>query len=58
MVELTGDTTPTRLPLSYIILITYVLTILYALVLWQQPDFERFYGWQVWVDLLIEAAIV
>jgi hypothetical protein len=58
MVELTGDPTPTRLPLTYISLITYVLTILYALVLWQQPDFERFYGWQVWVDLLIETAIV
>jgi two-component system, NtrC family, sensor histidine kinase PilS len=58
VVELTGDPTPTRLPLTYISLITYVLTILYALVLWQQPDFERFYRWQVWVDLLIETAIV
>ena len=58
VLELTGDPTPTRLPLTYVILITYVLTILYALVLRQQPDFERFYRWQVWVDLLIETAIV
>ena len=56
--ELTGDPTPTRQPLTYVILITYVLTILYALVLRQQPDLERFYRWQVWVDLLIETAIV
>jgi two-component system sensor histidine kinase PilS (NtrC family) len=56
--ELTSDPTPTRLPLTYVILITYVLTILYALVLRRQPDFERFYRWQVWVDLLIETAIV
>jgi hypothetical protein len=43
--ELTGDPTPTRRPLTYIILIMYmyVLTILYALVLRQQPDLERFY---------------
>ena len=58
VLELTGDPTPTRLPLTYIILITYILTILYALVLRQQPDLERFYRWQVWVDLLIETAIV
>jgi two-component system, NtrC family, sensor histidine kinase PilS len=58
VVELTGDPTPTRLPLTYIILVTYVLTILYALVLRQQPDLERMYRWQVWVDLLIETAIV
>ena len=54
VLEHTGDPTPTRLPLTYVILITYVLTILYALVLRQQPDLERFYRWQVWVDLLIE----
>lgn len=58
VLELTGDPTPTRLPLTYVILITYVLTILYALVLRQQPDLERFYRWQVWVDILIETAIV
>src|ERR671919_2787750 len=58
VVELTGDPTPTRLPLTYIILVTYVLTILYALVLRQQPDLDRMYRWQVWVDLLIETAIV
>jgi two-component system, NtrC family, sensor histidine kinase PilS len=58
VLELTGDPTPTRLPLTYVILITYVLTILYALVLRQQPDLERFYRWQVWVDLLTETAIV
>jgi hypothetical protein len=58
VLELTGDPTPTRLPLTYVILITYVLTILYALVLRQQPDLESFYRWQVWVDLLIETAIV
>jgi two-component system sensor histidine kinase PilS (NtrC family) len=58
VLELTGDPTPTRLPLTYVILITYVLTILYALVLRQQPDLERFYRCQVWVDLLIETAIV
>jgi two-component system sensor histidine kinase PilS (NtrC family) len=57
-VELTGDTTPARLPLSYIILITYVLTIFYALILRRRPDLERFYLWQVCVDLLIETAIV
>jgi two-component system, NtrC family, sensor histidine kinase PilS len=58
VLELTGDPTPTRLPLTYVILITYVLTILYAFVLRQQPDLERCYRWQVWVDLLIETAIV
>ena len=58
VLELTGDPTPTRLPLTYVILITYVLTILYALGLRYQPDLERFYRWQVWVDLLIETAIV
>ena len=58
VVELTGDPTPVRLPLTYIILITYVLTILYALVLRRQPNLERFYLLQVWVDLLIETAIV
>ena len=47
VLELTGDPTPTRLPLTYVILITYFLTILYALVLRQQPDLERFYRWQV-----------
>ena len=57
-VELTGDPTPTRQPLTYIILVTYVLTILYAIALRQQLDLERFYRWQVWVDLLIETAIV
>ncbi|HSF29585.1 MAG TPA: ATP-binding protein [Candidatus Tectomicrobia bacterium] len=58
VVELTGEPTPTRLPLTYLILITYVLSILYALVLRQQPDLQRFYLLQVWVDLLIETAIV
>jgi two-component system sensor histidine kinase PilS (NtrC family) len=58
VVELTGDPTPARLPLTYIILMTYALTILYTLVLWQQPDLERFYLFQIWVDLLIETAIV
>jgi two-component system sensor histidine kinase PilS (NtrC family) len=58
VLELTGDPTPTRQPLTYVILITYGLTILYALVLRQQPDLDRFYRWQVWVDLLIETAIV
>jgi two-component system sensor histidine kinase PilS (NtrC family) len=58
VVELTGGPTPARLPLTHIILLTYVLTILYALVLRQQPDLERFYLLQVWVDLVIETAIV
>jgi two-component system sensor histidine kinase PilS (NtrC family) len=58
MLELTGDPTPTRLPLTYVILVTYVLTVLYAIVLRQQLDLERFYRLQVWVDLLIETAIV
>jgi two-component system, NtrC family, sensor histidine kinase PilS len=58
VVELTGDTTPARLPLTYVILSTYVLTILYAVVLRQKPHLERFYLLQVWVDLLIETAIV
>jgi two-component system, NtrC family, sensor histidine kinase PilS len=58
ILELTGDPTPTRLPLTYVILVTYVLTVLYAMVLRQQPDLERFYRLQVWVDLLIETAIV
>jgi two-component system, NtrC family, sensor histidine kinase PilS len=58
VVELTGDPTPARLPLTYIILITYVLSILYALFLWQQPNLERFYLLQVWVDLLIATAIL
>src|SRR5262245_60535437 len=57
-VELTGDPTPARLPLTYVILITYVLTILYALVLRQKPALEPFYRLQIWVDLLIETAIV
>jgi two-component system sensor histidine kinase PilS (NtrC family) len=58
VVELTGEPTPARLPLSYIILITYVLSILYALVLRQRPDLQRFYLLQVWVDLLIDTDIV
>jgi two-component system, NtrC family, sensor histidine kinase PilS len=58
VVELTGDPTPTRLPLTCVILITYLLTILYAFILHQQPDLERFYRSQVWVDLLLETAIV
>jgi two-component system sensor histidine kinase PilS (NtrC family) len=57
-VELTGTPTTARLPLTYIILITYGLTIVYALLLRRQPDLERFYLWQVWVDLLLETAIV
>jgi two-component system, NtrC family, sensor histidine kinase PilS len=57
-VEFTGDPTPARLALSYIILITYGLTILYGLYLRQQPNFERFYLLQVCVDLLIETAIL
>jgi two-component system sensor histidine kinase PilS (NtrC family) len=58
VLELTGDPTPARIPLTYVILITYILTIFYALVLRQQPDLERCYRWQVWVDLLIETVIV
>src|SRR5919108_1662632 len=58
MLELTGDPTPTRLPLTYVILVTYVFTILYALLLRRPPELERFYRWQVWIDLLIETAIV
>jgi two-component system sensor histidine kinase PilS (NtrC family) len=58
VLELTGDPTPTRIPLTYVILITYLLTILYAFVLRQQRDLERCYRWQVWVDLVIETAIV
>ncbi|HEX9867121.1 MAG TPA: hypothetical protein VGC99_00765, partial [Candidatus Tectomicrobia bacterium] len=58
VVELIGDPTPSRLPLTYIILITYALTVLYALGLRQQLDLERVYRLQVWVDLLIETAIV
>jgi two-component system, NtrC family, sensor histidine kinase PilS len=57
-VELTGDPTPSRLPLTYVILTTYALTILYAVGLRWQPNLERAYLWQVWVDLLIETAIV
>src|ERR671923_2240069 len=58
MLELTGDPTPTRLPLTYVILVTYVVTVLYAVALRQPLDLERFYRLQVWVDLLIETAIV
>ena len=58
VVELIGDPTPSRLPLTYIILLTYALTVLYALGLRQQLDLERVYRLQVWVDLLIETAIV
>jgi two-component system sensor histidine kinase PilS (NtrC family) len=58
VVELTGDATPARLPLTYIILITYFLTILYALLLRRQPHLERFYLLQVCVDLILETAIV
>src|ERR671919_2118309 len=58
VVELTGDPTPSRMPLTYVILITYALTILYALGLRWQPDLERVYLGQVWVDLLIETAII
>src|SRR5688572_4158237 len=58
VMELTGDPTPARLPLTYIILITYVLTILYALCLRWQPNLERFYLLQVCADLLTETAIV
>jgi two-component system sensor histidine kinase PilS (NtrC family) len=57
-VELTGDPTPARLPLTYIILITYSLTILYALWLRRRPNLERLYLSQVGVDLLLETAIV
>jgi two-component system sensor histidine kinase PilS (NtrC family) len=58
VVELTGEPTTSRLPLTYIILITYFLTILYALFLRRQPNLERLYRLQVCVDLLIETAIV
>lgn len=58
VVELTGDPTPARLPLTYIILITYFLTILYAYSLRWRPNLERFYLLQVCIDLLIETAIV
>jgi two-component system, NtrC family, sensor histidine kinase PilS len=57
-VELTGRPTSSRLPLTYIILITYALTIVYAVGLRWQPDLSPVYRWQVWVDLLIESAIV
>jgi two-component system, NtrC family, sensor histidine kinase PilS len=57
-VELSGDPTPARLPLSYIILFTYGLTILYGLYLRQHPDLESFYLLQVCVDLVIETAIL
>jgi two-component system, NtrC family, sensor histidine kinase PilS len=57
-VELAGDPTPARLPLTCITLITYGLTILYALRLRQQPHLERLYLWQVSIDLLIETAIL
>jgi two-component system sensor histidine kinase PilS (NtrC family) len=58
IVELTGDPTPARLPLTYVILITYVLTIVYACVLRWQPNLERFYLLQVCVDLLLETVIL
>jgi two-component system sensor histidine kinase PilS (NtrC family) len=58
VVELTGGPTPARLPLTYTILITYVLTILYALFLRWQPNLERFYLLQVCVDLLTETVVV
>jgi two-component system sensor histidine kinase PilS (NtrC family) len=57
-VELTESPTTARLPLTYIIFITYGCTILYALFLRYQPNLERLYLWQVWVDLAIETAIV
>jgi two-component system sensor histidine kinase PilS (NtrC family) len=56
--EHTGDPTPTRVPFTCVILITYMLTILYSLMLRQKPRYERLYHWQVWIDLLIETAIV
>jgi two-component system sensor histidine kinase PilS (NtrC family) len=57
-VELGGDSTPARLPLAYVTLTTYGLTILYALLLRQPQRLERFYLWQVSIDLLIETAIL
>lgn len=57
-VELMGGTTPASLPLTYISILTYVLSILYSLFLRQRPNLERFYLLQVSVDLLIETAIV
>src|SRR5687767_1392155 len=58
MVELTGGPTPARQPLTYIILITYLLTILYAFLLRWRPNLEWLYLLQVCVDLLLETAIV
>ncbi len=57
-VELTGGPTPSSLRLTYIIILTYALTILYSLLLLRHPHLERFYLWQVSADLLLETAIV
>jgi two-component system sensor histidine kinase PilS (NtrC family) len=56
--ELAGDPLPARLPLTCTTLIIYSLTVLYALLLRQQPNLERFYLWQVSLDLLSETAIL
>lgn len=57
-VELTGGPTPSSLRLTYIIILTYALTILYSLHLLRHPRLERFYLLQVSADLLLETAIV
>ncbi|MBI3330199.1 MAG: PAS domain S-box protein [Nitrospinae bacterium] len=57
-VEITGGSTPTSLPLRYVVVLTYFLTILYGLVLRWHPHLERFYLVQVSLDLLIETAIL
>jgi len=58
IVELSGGPTSARQPLTYIILITYLLTILYAFVLRWQPNLEWLYLLQVCTDLVLETAIV
>ncbi len=57
-VERLEGATPASQPLTYIIVITYFLTILYILFLSQRPNLERFYLAQVGVDLVLESAIV
>jgi two-component system, NtrC family, sensor histidine kinase PilS len=56
--QLAGDPKPAHLSLTCVTLITYGLTMLYALLLRQQPNLKRFYLWQVSIDLLIETAIL
>src|SRR5687767_6747279 len=58
VVEFTGGSTPARQPLTDIILLTYLLTILYAFLLRWRPNLEWLYLLQVCVDLPLETAIV